>query len=60
MSNYAGCHHDAEAPIDADNNGVLFLNSAVARTDQRFRRLEIGRCVHRLAGSTKLHRLAEA
>lgn len=24
---YAGCHHDVEAPIDADNNGILFLNS---------------------------------
>jgi prepilin-type N-terminal cleavage/methylation domain-containing protein len=29
-SNYAGCHHDAEAPIAADNNGVLFLNSAIS------------------------------
>ena len=27
ISNYAGCHHDSEAPIDADNNGVFFLNS---------------------------------
>ena len=27
LTNYAGCHHDSEAPIDADNNGVLFLNS---------------------------------
>jgi prepilin-type N-terminal cleavage/methylation domain-containing protein len=26
-SNYAGCHHDSETPIDSDNNGVLFLNS---------------------------------
>ncbi len=26
-SSYAGCHHDVEAPIDADNNGLLFLNS---------------------------------
>ncbi|MFM8286013.1 MAG: DUF1559 domain-containing protein, partial [Planctomycetaceae bacterium] len=26
---YAGCHHDVEAPIDIDNNGVLFLNSGV-------------------------------
>jgi len=25
----AGCHHDAEAPIDIDNNGVLFLNSRI-------------------------------
>ena len=28
-SSYAGCHHDAEAPIDVDNNGVLFLNSSI-------------------------------
>ena len=27
ISNYAGCHHDSEAPIDSDNNGVFFLNS---------------------------------
>lgn len=26
---YAGCHHHVEAPIDADNAGVLFLNSSV-------------------------------
>jgi prepilin-type processing-associated H-X9-DG protein len=32
-SNYAGCHHDVEAPIDADNRGVLFLNSRVTRDD---------------------------
>lgn len=29
FSTYAGCHHDQEAPIDADNNGLLFLNSKV-------------------------------
>jgi prepilin-type processing-associated H-X9-DG protein len=28
-TNYAGCHHDVEAPIDADNHGVLFLNSRI-------------------------------
>ncbi len=28
-SSYAGCHHDQEAPIDVDNNGVLFLNSSI-------------------------------
>ncbi len=28
-STYAGCHHDSETPIDADNNGLLFLNSEV-------------------------------
>lgn len=34
-SSYAGCHHDVEAPIDVDNNGVLFLNSRVALRDIR-------------------------
>jgi len=32
-SSYAGCHHDVEAPIAADNSGVLFLNSAIALDD---------------------------
>jgi prepilin-type N-terminal cleavage/methylation domain-containing protein/prepilin-type processing-associated H-X9-DG protein len=32
---YAGCHHDAEAPIDIDNNGVLFLNSCIRYHDIR-------------------------
>ena len=30
VSSYAGCHHDVEAPIDADNHGVFFLNSRVS------------------------------
>ncbi|MFK7777761.1 MAG: DUF1559 domain-containing protein [Gimesia sp.] len=30
---YAGMHHDIEAPIDVDNNGVLFLNSSVRYDD---------------------------
>jgi prepilin-type N-terminal cleavage/methylation domain-containing protein/prepilin-type processing-associated H-X9-DG protein len=30
---YAGCYHDAEAPIDADNHGLLFLNSRVKYSD---------------------------
>lgn len=30
---YAGCHNDAEKPIDADDHGVFFLNSRVARRD---------------------------
>jgi prepilin-type processing-associated H-X9-DG protein len=30
---YMGCHHDAEAPIDAGNNGVLYLNSRIAYDD---------------------------
>ncbi|HVV99080.1 MAG TPA: DUF1559 domain-containing protein [Planctomycetaceae bacterium] len=33
MSNYAGCHNDTEAPIDVDNNGVLFLNSRIRSED---------------------------
>jgi prepilin-type N-terminal cleavage/methylation domain-containing protein len=33
MGSYAGCHNDAEAPISANNNGVLFLNSSVRYED---------------------------
>jgi len=33
ISNYVGCHHDSEAPIDVDNNGVLFLNSRIRNED---------------------------
>jgi hypothetical protein len=29
LSNYAGCHHDAEAAIADDNNGIFFLNSSI-------------------------------
>ena len=32
-SSYAGCHHDREAPIDADNSGLLFLNSQIRYPD---------------------------
>jgi type II secretory pathway pseudopilin PulG len=32
-STYAGCHHDREAAIDADNHGLLFLNSAIRYRD---------------------------
>ena len=32
-STYAGCHHDVEAPIDANNNGILFLNSKIRFRD---------------------------
>ena len=28
-NSYAGCHDDHETPIDADNNGLLFLNSKI-------------------------------
>ncbi len=27
LTDYAGCHNDQEAPINEDNNGVMFLNS---------------------------------
>jgi prepilin-type N-terminal cleavage/methylation domain-containing protein/prepilin-type processing-associated H-X9-DG protein len=30
---YAGVHHDAEKPIDADDNGVFFLNSRLRFDD---------------------------
>lgn len=33
LTNYAGCHNGVETPIDADNNGVLFLNSKVTYGD---------------------------
>ncbi|MEE8451063.1 MAG: DUF1559 domain-containing protein [Thermoguttaceae bacterium] len=32
-SNYAGCQHDVEKPIDEDNQGVLFLNSQIRSED---------------------------
>lgn len=33
VSSYAGCHHDQEAPIDVDNNGVFVLNRPIAFRD---------------------------
>jgi prepilin-type N-terminal cleavage/methylation domain-containing protein/prepilin-type processing-associated H-X9-DG protein len=33
ISSYAGLHHDLDAPIDADNHGIFFLNSAVHYED---------------------------
>jgi prepilin-type N-terminal cleavage/methylation domain-containing protein/prepilin-type processing-associated H-X9-DG protein len=32
-SDYAAVHHDVEAPIDIDNNGVFFLNSRIGYED---------------------------
>jgi prepilin-type N-terminal cleavage/methylation domain-containing protein/prepilin-type processing-associated H-X9-DG protein len=29
QSSYVGCHNDIEAPINTDNNGLLFLNSKI-------------------------------
>lgn len=33
MSSYAGCYDSKETPIDADNNGLLFMNSKIALAD---------------------------
>ncbi|WP_146530152.1 DUF1559 domain-containing protein [Novipirellula artificiosorum] len=33
LSDYAGCHHSTETPIDEDNNGLLFLNSRIRYSD---------------------------
>ena len=33
FTSYAGCHHNEESPIDTDNNGVFFLNSAIRFKD---------------------------
>jgi prepilin-type N-terminal cleavage/methylation domain-containing protein/prepilin-type processing-associated H-X9-DG protein len=33
LTNYVGCHHDMQAPIDVDNHGVFFLNSAIQTLD---------------------------
>lgn len=33
VSSYAACHHDAEAAIDVDQNGIFFLNSSVSLDD---------------------------
>lgn len=33
ISCYAGCHNSIEAPIDVDNNGVLYLNSRTTFSD---------------------------
>jgi prepilin-type N-terminal cleavage/methylation domain-containing protein len=34
-SHYAACHHDVEAPIDADNHGTFILNRCIAFDDIR-------------------------
>jgi prepilin-type N-terminal cleavage/methylation domain-containing protein/prepilin-type processing-associated H-X9-DG protein len=48
LINYAGCHHDVEAPIAADNHGVLYLNSHV-RLDE----ITDGRAQTILLGETR-------
>ena len=42
---YAGSHHDSPAPIDVDNNGVLFLNSGI-----RLREITDGKAYTLLVG----------
>jgi prepilin-type N-terminal cleavage/methylation domain-containing protein len=32
-NSFAACHHDNEAPIDVDNNGVMFLNSSISQDE---------------------------
>jgi prepilin-type N-terminal cleavage/methylation domain-containing protein len=44
-SGYAGCYHDAEAPIDKDNHGLLFLNSKI-----RYSEIEDGSAATLLVG----------
>jgi prepilin-type processing-associated H-X9-DG protein len=49
LTSYAGVHHDVEAPIDADNHGVMFLNSAVRYediTDGSYCTLFVGEKMH--------------
>src|SRR4051812_47649127 len=33
IASYAACHHDKEKPIDANDHGVFFLNSAIRYDD---------------------------
>lgn len=33
LTSFAGCHHHTEAPIDADNTGLMFLNSKIRYGD---------------------------
>jgi prepilin-type N-terminal cleavage/methylation domain-containing protein/prepilin-type processing-associated H-X9-DG protein len=33
LTNYAAVHHDVDQPIDVDNHGVFFLNSAIRYDD---------------------------
>jgi prepilin-type N-terminal cleavage/methylation domain-containing protein len=51
---YAGCYHETAAPIDADNNGLLFLNSSVRMqdiTDGRAHTLLVGEVISSSAGA---------
>jgi prepilin-type N-terminal cleavage/methylation domain-containing protein len=48
-SSYRGVHHDQEAPIDVDQNGVLFLNSSI-----RYDQIEDGSSNTVFAGEARL------
>lgn len=51
---YAGCHHDSAAPIDVDQNGVLYLNSSVRLrdiTDGKAYTIAVGEVLPAIAGS---------
>ena len=48
ISDYAGCHHHVESPIDANNTGLLFLNSRI-----RFGEIEDGSSNTFLVGEKK-------
>lgn len=48
-SSYVGCHNDVEAPIDADNSGLLYLNSSV-----RFSEIQDGASYTLLLGEGRI------
>jgi prepilin-type N-terminal cleavage/methylation domain-containing protein len=59
-TNYAGCHHDSESPIDTDNNGVFFLNSSVSYdqiTDGSSWTIFVGEIIAPRRGDTKTNNL---
>ena len=53
QTNYAGCHNDSEAPIEVDNNGVLFLNSSI-----RYRQITDGASNTIMIGETSYNGLS--
>jgi prepilin-type N-terminal cleavage/methylation domain-containing protein len=54
LTNYRGCHHDQEAAIDVNQNGLLFLNSSVSYEqieDGSSNTLALGEAVARINSS---------